>query len=399
MSDPVSGPGLQRLPGTAPDWQYGPPGLAPGYAHPGAGSGRHAPQRRGRRSHGPRIAAAVLAVAVVAGGSVVAYLRLSPADHQAGQAASSSAPPQPPAITKAQAEQVLSYYTKITNDIGGDLRLSSSLLGTIEGGSSYTEDAGNNTVWMFGYPGTRFPPLEPVHVVYYIPDQSAHASFPHWFLVQFTDADTATVPHGLATETTSTGYLVFSQASVGAPWLDVSEPSLISGAAPAPQIATDSRGYAIAVSPGADAAGLRLAPGQAGPVTAAGLNDLATSAITAPSNLGNLIDENQVATWQGDVGTGFPAGTTVSIVHQAGPGPVFGLRTTGGGAIVFYYLNAQVSIVAPAGSSFRLNAPGFGTSASSAQVPFVDQFAAFDPPKGHAVPRVIADSSGWAKQG
>ena len=122
-------------------------------------------------------------------------------------------------------------------------------------------------------------------------------------------------------------------------------------------------------------------------------------AIKLPSNLGSLIDEHVKAVWQGYIGNGFPAGTIISLAHQAGSGPVFGLRTTNGGALLFYYVSARLTIVAPPGSTFSLNEPGFGTSVSSAQVPFVDQFVAYDPPKGQGAPSVTATASGWVDHG
>lgn len=341
-------------------------------------------------------------MAVVTAGAVVAYVSLSPAGRPSGPGASKTgslfASAQPPAVTAAQAAQVMSHWTNVGNEVDGDLRLSGSLLGNIEAGSSYIMDLGNDATWEFTSPGKRLPLLQPVHDAYYIPGQSVHAPFPHWFLVQDTNADTAS-NGGVSSGTGATGYMLFSQASAGAPWLDVFEPYLVPGGTPAPQIATDTHGHAIVVSPGGDAAALNVTPGQIGPLTIAAMDSTGTSAIKLPSNLTDLIDEHVKTVWQGFIGNGFPAGTSMTLSHQAGSGPVFGLRTRDGGAILFYYVNARLTIVAPPGSTFSLNEPGFGTSVSSAQVPFIDQFVAYDPPKGQGAPSVIATASGWVNQG
>jgi hypothetical protein len=404
-----------------PGGQYGQPGQAPGYAGQGAGmpgtgtqpygdwrpgdappadrqyqpgTSRHGAQQPGRRSGGRSIAIAALVAAVVVAGGVVAYLRLSPGGHHSGSSASA----QPPAVTKAEAEQVLSHYTKVANQVDTVLANPDPMLGSIEGGSSYSQDAGSDAIWYIEYPGIKFPPFEPVHAAYYIPDQSVHAAYPHWFLVQVTNADTATTPHSLPSGTSPVGYLLFSQASAGAPWLDVYEPNVVSGSSPAPQIATNAQGYPITVSASGDAAGLSVAPGQIGPATAAALDNVGTPAIKLPSNVHDLEDQVSLAYWQARIPAEFPAGSVFSLAHEAGEGTVFGLQTKNGGALLFYYLNSQISITAQPGSSFDLGLPGDSGYVSSAQVPFIDQFAAYDPPKGQAGATVIADGSGWAAE-
>jgi hypothetical protein len=196
------------------------------------------------------------------------------------------------------------------------------------------------------------------------------------------------------TQATGSGYIVFSQASAGAPWLDVSEPNLFSGGTPAPQIATDAQGYAIPVSPDGSAAGLSIAPGQIGPETATAMDNPAAAAIKLPPNLSKLTDQNDKSFWSSRI----PAGSTESLTHQAGSGPVFGLQTTNGGAILFYYLTAQLNLVPPAGNAFTLQIPGYYSSSqpvTSAQVPYIDQFAAYDPPKGQKGSSITADNSGY----
>jgi hypothetical protein len=329
-----------------------------------------------------------LVLVVVAAGAVVAVLRLSsPGHHQASAAA------QPPAVTRAEAAQILSHYTTVNNE--ASQQFSDSLERSVEGGTSYTMDIGSYAAWQLEYPGTKLLPYVPVHPVYYIPDQSAHSAYPHWFVVQATNAEQGTLPHSTPSGTSANGYLLFSQASAGAPWLDVFEPNTVEGGAAAPRIATGAGGYAIAVSPGAAATGLSIAPGQIGSATVTAVDDQGTGAITPPSNLSNLYDEAEKAYFQSYVGKTLAVGTTLTLTHQAGSGPVFGLRTTNGGAIVFYYLSAQLDVVAAPGHTFNLRIPGFASLVSSAEVPYLDQFATYDPPKGQAGAHITADVAGY----
>ncbi len=120
-----------------------------------------ASHRRNRRSAGRSIAITALLLAAFAAGAAAALLRsgtirLSPTSNpEAGATAglgaatgaghgntgSQSAAEQPPAITKADAERVVSRYWQVNNQANESC--SDSLLGTIEAGSSYTMDAGS----------------------------------------------------------------------------------------------------------------------------------------------------------------------------------------------------------------------------------------------------------------
>lgn len=283
----------------------------------------------------------------------------------------------------------MAHYTQVNNE--ANQQYSDPLLESIEGGSSYTMDSGTYQFIMNESPPYHWPAFGPVRTVYYIPSQSVHAPYPHWFVAEVTDAQLSSPQ-----KQTGTGYIVFSQASAKAPWLDVSEPFLVPGGTPAPKIATNKQGNATAVSPSGDAAALSIAPGQIGPMTATAMDNQGAAAIKLPSNLSKLTDQNDVAFWK----TRLPAGSTDSLTHQAGSGPVFGLRTTGGGAILFYYLNAQLSLLPPASVGyFYIYISGFYSNdvpLASAQVPYIDQFAAYDPPKGHSGAYITADTSGYA---
>jgi hypothetical protein len=84
-------------------------------------------------------------------------------------------------------------------------------------------------------------------------------------------------------------------------------------------------------------------------------------------------------------------------VHYASPDQVFALRTAGGGALVFYDLNATMSMGAPFGDSFTVRYSGFLSgkqSATSFDVNYNEQFAVYEPPGASAKPRVLAQFSG-----
>ena len=135
-----------------------------------------------------------------------------------------------------------------------------------------------------------------------------------------------------------------------------------------------------------------MAPGQLPAATAASLDGTGQPAIADP---GNLADRSDQKTWQGKV-----TGGTVTDTHTtpAGAnGQEYALRTTDGGALVFYTDAARLTITPPAGSALRLTIPGLYSSQQTqtqATVGYLEQFAAYDPPAAGTTPRIIADYSG-----
>ena len=109
-----------------------------------------------------------------------------------------------------------------------------------------------------------------------------------------------------------------------------------------------------------------------------------------PGNLADLQDE-------GFLQPRLPDGSTHTDGHYVS-GPVFGLKTTDGGALMFYGLTARLSLAPPPGETFELSIPGYyspGQTLTSATVMYVDQFATYIP-SGPASLRVVADASGVA---
>ena len=214
--------------------------------------------------------------------------------------------------------------------------------------------------------------------------------WPHFFAVRVRYADLDSPPH-----VTGTGYLVFAQASPGAPWKDVIEPYLITAVTPAPAIAVDAQGYAQPVSI-TSGSGLSAALGQIQPDTIMWL-DREAAAGADPADTGGLSDLRDVIFWRGELPSG-----TVTNTHTAGPGPAFGLRTEGGGALFFYSLDVRLRLLPPPGDTCRVTIPGYYSPSQalrSATAGYIEQFAAFDPARGKGGPRAVAAASSIAGRG
>ena len=258
----------------------------------------------------------------------------------------------------AQAKGVLAAYTTVNND--ANAQRSGTLLASVESGSSFAIDAGLYQEQQAA--GTApFPAFSPVQATYYLP-RDEPAGGPRWFVVQVANAFDSNPG-----KVTSNEYLLFTQSAAGGGWQDAIEPYLLSGAS-APRIAVGADGLATAVGP--DAASVTVAPGQLPAATAASLDGTgaggtgtATGAVAGPGNLADLADQRF---WQGKV-----PGGTVTDTHAAATGAdgqEFALRTTDGGALVFYTDAAQLTITPPAGTTLHLTIPGF-YSPSQALVP------------------------------
>lgn len=134
---------------------------------------------------------------------------------------------------------------------------------------------------------------------------------------------------------------------------------------------------------------LRVSPGQIQEATAASLEGAADT-VKDPGNLADLQD-------QASFRPRLPDGSADTDRHYVS-GPVFGLKTVGGGALMFYGLTARLSLAPPPGGTFELGIPGYyspGQILTSATVMYVDQFVTYIP-RGRASPRVVADASGVA---
>jgi hypothetical protein len=278
----------------------------------------------------------------------------------------------------AQAQGVLAGYTA-TNNSANSTR-DDARLATIETGSSEAIDAG--LYRMQRAAGVApYPAFAPVSSTYYIPAVEP-AGGPRWFVVRVSNAFLSSKQ-----QVTSAEYLLFTQATAGGPWKNTIEPYLFSGAS-VPQPAIGANGLATSVTGAASS--LATAPDALPALTAASLNG------TGPiANPGNLEESANLRFWRGKLPS-----ATVTDTHAlvaGNEGKTFALRTTDGGALVFYTDAATLTITPPAGSVLHLTVPGLYSSAQSlpsAGLRYLDQFAAYDPPAGSGTPDIVADYSG-----
>jgi len=291
--------------------------------------------------------------------------------------AASTPPTQPgtAALTMAQAQQVLAGYTTANNQ--ANAQRSDTELATIETASSYAIDAGIYRV-QGAENAAPYPAFGPQRALYYIPRQTS-AAYPRWFVVQVSNADLNNPK-----KVTGTEYLLFTQASPGAPWKNAIEPYLLPGAT-VPQVALGADGLATPVSPAATS--LAVSPARIGQLTAASLDGAGPVAV--PDNLADRLDQQF---WRSKI----PA-AAVTDQHATAGGQVFGLATAGGGALLFYAGTAELTLTPPQGEVMHLSVPGFfspGQNLSRAGIGYLEQFAAYVPPRGGTGPRVVADYSG-----
>jgi hypothetical protein len=367
--------------------------------------------RRGWRPAVRPLTVAALALAVVAAGAGGAVLRgkmasapaAAPAaaasaglSTTAGGAGGTVSPQQPaaepPTISRADAASVVANYSQINNK--ANAAHSDSLLSTIEGGSSYTMDAGAYRFELGQSSRAAYVPFQLTDTTYYIP-RLPQGSYPRWFAVKSTYVTMAD------DKNLGTAYVVFVQNAVGAPWKDVIEPDILPGQT-LPQIAVDSSGYAQSAAP--DTGGLNVAPSKIGQVTAEWLDQLAAnkSDSVIKNESGNLTDLQDEVFWRSGQG-GAPMDAT--DVHAAPVGQVFALKTTFGGALVFYTTAAQLTLTPANGDTISgLNIPGYYSPANSAgltsaTVGYVEQFATYIPPAGSNARDVVADISSIASRG
>jgi len=285
-------------------------------------------------------------------------------------------------LTLTQAQAILSRYTMTNNSANAER--SDAILARVESGSSYAIDAGLYRKQLAD--GTHYPAFGPVQATYYIPRDEPAASGPRWFVVQVANAFQSS-PATVASDE----YLLFTQPAPGDAWQDTIEPYLLASAT-APQVAVGSDALATAVSP--DSAAVAVAPGQLPGATASSL-DAAVAGQAAVAVPGNLADRSDQRRWQAKV-----SGGTVTDAHTTAAGhdgQEFALLTADGGALVFYTDAARLTITPPAGSTLHLTVPGLYTPAQAlpqADISYLEQYAAYDPPAGVGTPRVVADYSG-----
>jgi hypothetical protein len=115
-----------------------------------------------------------------------------------------------PVISRAAAPQVLARDTRLNNQ--ANLLRDNALLSAIESAGSCAMDTGTYRMQRAADPANRqYAAFSPAKALFYIPRQPA-STYPHFFVAQVAYAHLASPQH-----VTGTGYLLFAQASRGAP--------------------------------------------------------------------------------------------------------------------------------------------------------------------------------------
>lgn len=212
-----------------------------------------------------------------------------------------------PVVTKSQAAQLVSRYQSVNNQANGTL--DGDLLATVEAGDQLAMDRAEylrrkKTKEKFGTFSYTAP-------AYYIPRQTGH---PKWFAVT---ATTGRTRHAL----------LFTQDRAGAPWNLVADPFPIESTS---GVAVDKDGYATAVASGDGSGG--MAPAKVAAAHAATLAHGGRTMAAGPYTSGahDALVKAQTALRR--------QGVTLTTVFEPDRQPVFALRTTGGGTLVWYVL-------------------------------------------------------------
>lgn len=217
-----------------------------------------------------------------------------------------------PALTKTQAEQVLANYQAINNR--ANAALDRNLLATVETGSQLEMDRAGYLLRK-AKKDDKYTPFTYAHPAFYIPRQDG---YPRWFAVEATSTTKAgTTRHAL----------LFTEDNAGAPWLLAADPFPSS---PLTGINLDKNGFATAVSPHDTNAAVQ--PGKVAGAHAAllssGTGGMAAGPYTSESRDALTRVEDELR----------KRGVTLTSDFAPGRQRSYALRTTGGGALVWYVI-------------------------------------------------------------
>lgn len=209
----------------------------------------------------------------------------------------------PPALTKAEAAQVLARYQTVNNQ--ANATLNAGLLAGVETGAQLDMDRADYKQRQALK--EKLAPFSFNAPVFYIPRQTG---YPRWFAVS---ATAGRMRHAL----------VFTRQQPNGPWLLAADPH-----AQAAGIELDKQGYATAVSAG-DVAATHAAVLNDGPrAGAAGAAGMAAGLYTTQAHQA-LLSAQAILSRRG---------VRFSFRFTTDPRQAFALRTPGGGALVWYVL-------------------------------------------------------------
>ncbi|MGH3241456.1 MAG: hypothetical protein ACRDNL_13845 [Spirillospora sp.] len=274
-----------------------------------------------------------------------------------------------PALSHAQAQQVLASYTVGANRVGR--RLNGKALPTIEADPQLSMD--DASLKLRRAIRQRAPKVAFTSTAFYIPRLTG---YPHWFAAgAVTGRGKRALRHAL----------LFTQARAGAPWLLTADP--YSSADSLGRVALDPDGYATPVAPD-DKDGLAVAPGKLPQAHAA----LLTGGPGAP-NASVLADGAQTSETYKALKNGEKtlAGRGVTLSSKFAPSRyrVFALRTKDRGALVWYVLKQNEAYSSSQRGRLTVGGDLLGLAPAKAVRTRMDttvlvQYLATVPPKGRA---------------
>ncbi|WP_067453584.1 hypothetical protein [Actinomadura macra] len=284
----------------------------------------------------------------------------------AGCGSKSSAGADPPALTRAQAQQVLASFTDGANRAGR--RLDRLALRAIEADPQLSMDTA--AFRLRRVIRQRPPTLRLSQVVYYIPRMSG---YPRWFAADAaTGSGKRTVRHAL----------LFTQAKAGQPWLLAADPYPLAPALN--KVALDPEGYATPVDPRAE--GLAITPERLPGVHASLLTDGPSAAGVSVLADGPRTHQTFEALRHGEQALS-KRGITLSSRFSVAPYGVYALRTRDRGALVWYVLKQNEAYSAPNRGTLAVSGDLIGLAPTRAARNRMDttvlvQYLATIPPKG-----------------
>ncbi|MFA1548545.1 hypothetical protein [Actinomadura chokoriensis] len=285
-----------------------------------------------------------------------------------GSSAEAAKPRGAPALTKAQAQQVLASYAATANRAGRGL--DGRALRAIEADPQLSMDT---AALKLGRAVRQRPPnLAFAATTFYVPRLTG---YPRWFA-----ADTATGKG----DRTLRHALLFTQAGEGAPWLLTADPYPSEQALN--KVALDRDGFATPVDP--HAKDLAVPPGKLAQAHAALLTDGPRAGGASVLADGAKTSETYKALKQGER-TLAGRGVTLSSRFSPAPYKVYALRTKDRGALVWYVLKQNEAYSATKRGRLAVSGDLVGLAPASAARTRLDttvlvQYLATVPPKGRA---------------
>ncbi|MBE1531366.1 hypothetical protein [Actinomadura algeriensis] len=275
----------------------------------------------------------------------------------------------PPALSRAQAEQVLKSYTDAADRAGH--RLNRRALIGIQTDPQLTMEAA--MFKKYGALRKRPPKLDFAKTTFFIPRLEGH---PRWFAVGAGGGkDEGARPHAM----------LFTQEKPDGPWLLAADPAPGDGALD--RVKLDGDGFAEAVSPDAD--GLPVAPAQIPKAHAALMTDgpdaSGASALADGPTTGRAYEALRTVT-ESLAGQGVKLSATFAPAAYR----VHALRTKDGGALVWYAMKQHEAYSAAKRGSLAVSgdlvglAPA-GSARTRLKTTVLTQYLAVVPPDGRAM--------------